>query len=84
MTPLHSVDDVRAFFEAAPTAKVLMLRDDYLVMRNAGLDVREVAARRAIVGRTGKYLRRQIWGRLVVVTRRDYANVLARDQWDLR
>ena len=84
ITHLSTVDDVRAFFANAPTAKVLMLRADYRAMRSAGLDVQEIAARRAIVGRTGKYFRRQIWGRLVVVTRRDYADSLAINQWDLQ
>ena len=84
VTRLNSLEDVRAFLEQEPTAKVLMLRDDYRAMRQAGLEIREVAARRAIVGNTGKYLRRQIWGRLVVVTRRDYADALARNQWDLQ
>ena len=75
---------VRTFFEEAPTGKVLMLRSDYRTLRQSGLDIEEVAARRAIVGRSGKYFRRQIWGRLVVVTRRDYAHSLARKEWDLQ
>jgi hypothetical protein len=84
VTRLENADAVRSFLEQAPTAKVLMLRDDYRAMRDAGLDIQEVAARRAIVGRRGKYIRRQIWGRLVVVTRSDYAASLARPEWDLQ
>lgn len=84
VTRLGSIGAVRAFLRSEPGAKVLMLREDYRFLRESGLDVQEVAARRAIVGRKGKYLRRQVWGRLVVVTNRDYADRLARTQWDLQ
>lgn len=81
---LRTFDDVLRFFEANPTAKALMVYPDYRAMRDAGLDLEAVAARRAIVGRSGKFLRRQIWGQLVVVTRRDYAASLVRGDWDLQ
>jgi hypothetical protein len=32
----------------------------------AGVRIRRVAGSRAIVGRSGKYIRRQLWGRVVV------------------
>lgn len=46
-------------------------------MRATGDDLVEVSGRPAIVGRSGKYLRRQIWGTLVIVTHRDNQDVAA-------
>ena len=37
----------------------------------------EVSRRRAIIGRSGKYLRRQLWGDVVIVTHRDNAEAFA-------
>jgi 4-amino-4-deoxy-L-arabinose transferase-like glycosyltransferase len=65
---LPSLDEVRAFFEQHPDGYVLMRSRHYRALREAGLDVHEVGGLPAIVGRTGKYFRRQVWGRILVVT----------------
>jgi hypothetical protein len=57
------------FFDRAPDAYVLMLDREYHALRRSGVELHEVGGRPAIVGRTGKYFRRQVWGRLVIVTR---------------
>ena len=77
VTPLGGPDEVGAFLDNAPHAYVLMLRSDYDRMRATGDDLVEVSGRPAIVGRSGKYLRRQIWGTLVIVTHRDNQDVVA-------
>jgi 4-amino-4-deoxy-L-arabinose transferase-like glycosyltransferase len=68
LAPLNTREEVQQFLAARPDAFILMRRRDYLAMRAEGLNVRAVGGRPAIVGRTGKYLRRQVWGRLTVVT----------------
>lgn len=78
VTRLGNAADVNAFLAADDEAQVLMLSTDYDELRHDGLDVTAVAAERAIVGRTGKVFRRQIWGQLVVVTRTANAALLAR------
>jgi 4-amino-4-deoxy-L-arabinose transferase-like glycosyltransferase len=65
---LETLDGVREFFARQPGGYVLMRGRDYRALRESGLGVREVGELPAIVGRTGKYLRRQVWGRILVVT----------------
>jgi 4-amino-4-deoxy-L-arabinose transferase-like glycosyltransferase len=72
------------FLTTSQGGYVLMLMKDAIALRAAGEDVTVVAGRRAIVGRSGKYLRQQIWGRLVVVTRTDNARQLARGDIDVQ
>jgi 4-amino-4-deoxy-L-arabinose transferase-like glycosyltransferase len=67
---LGNEEDLRAFFAQWPEAFVVMRRDDYLVHRDRH-ELRAVGGRPAIVGTSGKYIRRQVWGRIVVVTRAD-------------
>jgi hypothetical protein len=47
-----------------------MLRRDYHALRDRGVPVYPIIAHRAVVGTTGKGLRKQRWGYLVVVTNR--------------
>ena len=77
---IGNAEELRAFFEEHPEAYVLTLESDVMPIRQAGLDVREAAGRRAIVGRTGRYLRTQVWGRLVVVSRRHLTRTRARSR----
>jgi hypothetical protein len=61
-----------------------MSRRDYVSLRRAGTDIQEVAARDAIVGHSGRYVRRQVWGKIVVVTRAGTADTLAQSDLDIR
>jgi hypothetical protein len=79
VVPLRQPEDVRAFFNQSRSSYVMMLRLDYDDLRAAGLGLIEVSRRRAIVGRTGKYVRRQVWGDLLIVTDRDNPAVFALD-----
>lgn len=65
---LESLDAVRAFFEQRPDGYVLMRARDYRALRRAGLDLHGAGELPAIVGRTGRYFRRQVWGRIMIVT----------------
>jgi hypothetical protein len=47
-----------------------MLRRDYLGLREMNVPVHLMIAHRAVVGTTGRGLRKQRWGYLVVVTNR--------------
>jgi 4-amino-4-deoxy-L-arabinose transferase-like glycosyltransferase len=81
--PLREPAQVQAFLRSAPNAYVLMLRSDYEQLRGQGTDIVEIAGRPAIVGRSGKYLRHQIWGTLAIVTRSDNDDAMAAlDQGD--
>ena len=84
ITHLDQVDDVRPFLDESPHGYVVMLRTDYVARRDAGVELQGVAARRAIVGRTGKYFRRQIWERLAVVTHADHARTLVLNEADIQ
>ena len=77
ITRLDRVDDIRPFLDESPRGYVVMLHTDYVALRASGLELEEVATRRAIVGRTGKVFRRQIWGGVAVVTHADHARTLA-------
>ena len=77
LATLRQAEDVERFVTADPATYVLMLRDDYDRLRTAGAEIVEVGRRRAIVGRSGKYLRRQVWGAVVVVTSRANGPALA-------
>jgi len=79
---LHDPSEVTAFFDRYPTGYALMLRADERALRSEGVSLRPVGGRRAIVGRSGKYFRRQLWGRLVVTTRVEVTQVAAIDSDD--
>jgi hypothetical protein len=65
---LPDPDAVRAFFRSWPCAFVFMLRQDQESASDPEHDLHEVAAAEAIVGRTGRYIRRQVWGAVTVVS----------------
>jgi len=65
---LHDQSEVRDFFGRYPDSFALMLARDYRRLRSDGLSLGAVGGRRAIVGRSGKYIRKQIWDRIIVTT----------------
>jgi hypothetical protein len=67
---LETVDDARSFFSRSQTVYAIMLRRDYLALREMKVPVYPMIAHRAVVGTTGRGLRKQRWGYLVVVTNR--------------
>ncbi|MEO8076616.1 MAG: glycosyltransferase family 39 protein, partial [Acidobacteriota bacterium] len=67
---LETADDMRAFLSRGEPVYVVMLRREYDELRKAGLPVRVLIQHRAVVGTSGRGLRRQRWGYLVVVTNR--------------
>jgi 4-amino-4-deoxy-L-arabinose transferase-like glycosyltransferase len=73
VTPLENTEELRRFLEPSPDAHVVMIDRDYEAVRREGVDLECVIERPAIVGRTGKYFRRQVWGKLVVARRRKEA-----------
>ena len=65
---LETIDEVSAFLSQSEPAYVVMLRRDYLDLRERGVPVHLLTAHRAVIGTTGHGLRRQRWGFLVVVS----------------
>lgn len=65
---VDSVDDVQAFLAQPQQVFVVMLRRDYLELRQQHIPVYLMTAHRAVVGTSGRGLRKQRWGFLVVVT----------------
>jgi 4-amino-4-deoxy-L-arabinose transferase-like glycosyltransferase len=65
---LETADDVRAFLSRPNTVYVILLRRDYDALRDQGVPVYPIIARRAVIGTTGRGLRKQRWGYLLVVT----------------
>jgi 4-amino-4-deoxy-L-arabinose transferase-like glycosyltransferase len=63
---LHDGSEISDFFSQHPDSFVIMLRADAAGFRANGVGLRRVGGRRAIVGRSGKFIRRQRWGRIVV------------------
>ena len=63
---LHNEAEVRDFLVRYPDSFALMLAKDYRNFRADGLALHAVGGRRAIVGRSGKFIRKQLWGRIVV------------------
>lgn len=68
MQRIETIDDARVFFGRRQTVYAIMLRRDYFALRHEGLPIHLMMARRAVVGTTGRGLRKQQWGFLVVVT----------------
>ena len=79
VTPLRAPEDVRAFFDTSRMSYMMMRRVDFDELRRSGIPLIEVSRRRAIIGRSGKYVRRQVWGDLLIVTHRDNADAFAFD-----
>jgi len=67
---LQNPADVREFLNTNG-GYVLMLDEDFARLRKDGIRLRAVAERPAVTGTTGKGLRRQKWGALVVATSDD-------------
>jgi 4-amino-4-deoxy-L-arabinose transferase-like glycosyltransferase len=65
---LDTPDDVREFLSQPRPVYVVLLRREYEALRSAGLPIYPVMQRRAVVGTTGKGLRKQRWGFLVVAS----------------
>jgi 4-amino-4-deoxy-L-arabinose transferase-like glycosyltransferase len=65
---LETVDEVSAFLSRPEPVYVVMLRRDFLALSEAGAPVHLLTAHRAVVGTSGRGLRRQRWGFLVVAT----------------
>ena len=68
VTRLQHPEDVREFFEESPRAYVLMIDEDFARLRETGMNLRPVTERPAVTGTTGRGLRKQKWGALVVAT----------------
>jgi 4-amino-4-deoxy-L-arabinose transferase-like glycosyltransferase len=65
---LDTAEQARAFFDRTETVYAIMLRRDYVALRQQHVRVHPMIAHRAVVGTEGKGLRKQRWGYLVVVT----------------
>jgi hypothetical protein len=67
---LQGPEDVEKFISSKGNY-ILMLDEDFNRLRNSGINLRAVTARPAVTGTTGKGLRRQKWGALIVATSDD-------------
>jgi len=65
---LETIDEVTAFLSRSEPVYVVMVRNDYLDLKARGVPVHALMAHRAVVGTSGRGLRRQRWGFLVIVT----------------
>jgi 4-amino-4-deoxy-L-arabinose transferase-like glycosyltransferase len=65
---LEAIDEARAFLQQPNQVYIVMLRRDYIELRNHNIPVYLMTAHRAVIGTTGRGLRKQRWGYLVVVT----------------
>ena len=65
---LQHPEDVHDFFHKSEHGYVLMLDEDFARLRDQGMNLRCVSERPAVVGTTGRGLRKQTWGALVVAT----------------
>ena len=68
---LNDVDALRAFVARPGPRSVIMRRKHFLAMEGMGVPVRFGFQSDAVVGRTGKGLRRQQWGRVIVTVKDD-------------
>ncbi len=66
---LEDADALRRFLAEPGPRSVVMLRRHFRALRAMGAPLRFGFASDAVVGRSGKGLRRQLWGRLVVATK---------------
>jgi 4-amino-4-deoxy-L-arabinose transferase-like glycosyltransferase len=65
---LETVEEVSAFLARPEPVYVVMLRRDYLTLKDSGAPVHLLIARRVVVGTSGRGFRRQRWGILVIAT----------------
>ena len=70
MGRLQDPADVRQFLNNKG-GYILMLDEDFARLRSDGVNLRAVSERPAVTGTTGRGLRRQKWGALVVATSDD-------------
>jgi 4-amino-4-deoxy-L-arabinose transferase-like glycosyltransferase len=68
VTRLQHADEVHDFFTKSDRGYLLMLDEDVARLRGQGVNLRVVSERPAVTGTTGRGLRRQKWGALVVAT----------------
>lgn len=71
--PVQQTDfanELLATWTAPGRAYAVMIESDVEALRQAGLPIIEVHTEPAIVGTRGRYLRTQIWGKVVIVTNR--------------
>ncbi len=76
---LQNPADVREFLHTRG-GYVLMLDEDFARLRNSGIKLRSVAERPAVTGTTGRGLRKQKWGALVVAESDDTPRTLERSR----
>jgi hypothetical protein len=67
---LETIDDMTEFISRREPVYVVMLRREYDGFRKAGVPIRLLMQHRAVVGTTGRGIRRQRWGYLIVATNR--------------
>jgi len=68
VTRLHTPEDVRAFLRAGTPAYLLMLDEDFTRLRDQGVDLRCISERPAVTGTSGRGLRKQRWGAIIVAS----------------
>jgi hypothetical protein len=66
---LENANDLAAFIARPEPVYIVMLRREYDELRRAGVPIRLMMQHRAVEGTTGRGLRRQRWGYLVVATK---------------
>jgi 4-amino-4-deoxy-L-arabinose transferase-like glycosyltransferase len=70
LSRLQNPSDVKQFLTTRG-AYILLLDEDLARLRNEGVNLRAVSERPAVTGTTGRGLRRQKWGALIVATSDD-------------
>jgi 4-amino-4-deoxy-L-arabinose transferase-like glycosyltransferase len=63
---LETPEDVLAFVSSDRPVYVVLRRNEYDSLRRGGAPIREVMRHRAVIGTSGRGLRRQQWGYLIV------------------
>ncbi len=74
---LQEPQDVKDFL-TTKGGYILLLDEDFARLRNNGVNLRAVSERPAVTGTTGRGLRRQKWGALIVATSDDTPRTLER------
>jgi 4-amino-4-deoxy-L-arabinose transferase-like glycosyltransferase len=72
---LQNPTDVKEFL-TNKRGYILLLDEDFARLRNDGVNLRAISERPAVTGTTGKGLRRQKWGALVVATSDDTPRII--------
>jgi 4-amino-4-deoxy-L-arabinose transferase-like glycosyltransferase len=71
VTRLQTPEDVQAFLEVGTPAYLLMLDEDFTRLRDRGIDLRCISERPAVTGTSGRGLRKQRWGAIIVASAGD-------------